>query len=845
VDLLVSLGRPAVPSVIGMTESQARAVVASVDNLQVGSVGHAYDNIMPVGLVVAQNPTAGTHVPIGSLVDIALSLGRPIVPGVVGMHQSDAKTAILSVSLTVGVLTFEYSDLIPSNHVISQNPISGTVVLVGTPVELVVSLGKPWVPDLVGLSEAEARSLLPQLTLTVGTVTYQYNDTVPAGIVISHSPPAGTEVPVGSAVDLVVSLGKPAVPYVVGLTATDANLALAAVTLTVGTRVYEYNDTIPKDVVISQDPNAGTIVNVGSAVNLLVSLGRPIVPDVVGMTQADANAAIIAVDSLQVGQVTYEYHDTVPQGIVIRQDPNAGTAVLIGSSVDFVVSLGKPVVPNLIGMNNEDANDTLAAVTLQIGNVTYRFEPNTPPGIILEQNPPPGTVVNVGSAVDLVMSLAVVPDVVGLNKAQAYNLLAERGLVIGISTYEYSQTIPTATVISQSPAPGTRLPVGSAVNLHVSLGQPLFAILLGGWRLVDLQNTDGGWDWPFDDGDPNTGSDPDVWAPAVMGLAAAYDQMLEPNMLAALQKAKTYLLAKTGGFTLRDGVAAAALDSVIGGHDCAEYIRTNFFERLDAGDYNDAATGLTFDTDSYIQYIRDSRADQGIGNLAAWELGVGLYSAHIVGASTEKWIAAVKAEIDQLDSEAGYDVLGLAGAVLGLAAAGQDYDPQAGSHAHASNLHDLADILATYQLPTGGFTWQSLFRIQNFDESTLETTYAVMALSKVDKAAYTAPINDAANYFQLSQLPTNGWEAFLGFGEDNESTGEALRALCASLPQVGDFTGDGNTNFNDFAVFASTWLMTESDPNYKPECDISNPNDGLIDTRDLDVFAEHWLTSVR
>jgi hypothetical protein len=69
------------------------------------------------------------------------------------------------------------------------------------------------------------------------------------------------------------------------------------------------------------------------------------VPDVVGLTEADANTAINAVDNLFIDVVIYQYSDTVPAGLVLSHDPTAGTLVPTGSSIDLVVSLGPPVEP--------------------------------------------------------------------------------------------------------------------------------------------------------------------------------------------------------------------------------------------------------------------------------------------------------------------------------------------------------------------------------------------------------------------------------------------------------------------------------------------------------------------
>ncbi|MHC4476739.1 MAG: PASTA domain-containing protein, partial [Planctomycetota bacterium] len=215
-------------------------------------------------------------------------------------------------------------------------------------------------PDVVGMTEADANSAIATAALTLGSVTYDYNDTVAVDLVVSQSPTAGTAVPVGSAVDLIISLGQPTVPDVAGMTEADANSAITAVdNLTVGNVMYDYNDTVAAGLVLTQSPTAGTTVSVGSAVDLVVSLGQPTVPDVAGMTEADANTAITAVDNLTVGNVTYDYNDTVAAGLVLTQSPTAGTTVSVGSAVDLVVSLGQPTVPDVAGMTEADANSAI------------------------------------------------------------------------------------------------------------------------------------------------------------------------------------------------------------------------------------------------------------------------------------------------------------------------------------------------------------------------------------------------------------------------------------------------------------------------------------------------------
>lgn len=305
----------------------------------------------------------------------------------------------------------------------------------------------------------------------------------------------------------------------------------------------------------------------------------------------------------------------------------------------------------------------------------------------------------------------------------------------------------------------------------------------GGDRLTALQNNDGGWDWPLDDANPTNASPLNTVGPIAMGLAQAYHQTGDSAHLSALQNAGGLLLSKTNNFSPSDGYLAVELDNVFGGTTYSSHVMTNFYNPLAAGTYDRNGAGTLYDTAGYVDLVRTARAGQGIGNLAAWDIGIGLYAADIIGAGTSDWITGVKAEIDELDGSASYDVIGLAGSIMGLAAAGEDYNPSAGEHVAASSISDLAAILAGYQLSTGGFTWNSDYVVEGDDnECVQETAYALLALYEFDSATYATELLDATNYMIGVQLSTGGWESYAGAGENNEITGEALWAISVPEP---------------------------------------------------------------
>jgi RHS repeat-associated protein len=204
------------------------------------------------------------------------------VPGVVGLTQASATSALAGAGLTLGAVTTASSATVPSGSVISQDPAAGASVAPASAVALVVSTGNPppvtvTVPGVVGLTLAAATTAITGAGLTLGAVTTASSATVPAGNVISQDPAAGAAVAPGSAVALLVSTGPTTVvaPSVVGLTQAQAEASLIAAGLLVGAVTTAASATIPSGSVISQNPAAGAVVLALFPVDLVISSGPP------------------------------------------------------------------------------------------------------------------------------------------------------------------------------------------------------------------------------------------------------------------------------------------------------------------------------------------------------------------------------------------------------------------------------------------------------------------------------------------------------------------------------------------------------------------------------------------
>jgi beta-lactam-binding protein with PASTA domain len=207
--------------------------------------------------------------------------GDVIVPDVVGQAEVDATSAITGLGLVSGT-TEAPDDTVAAGSVTSQDPTAGTSVAAGSIVNIVVSTGPDApatvpVPDVTGMPEGDAQKTLEDAEFAV-TATQQPSAEVEIGLVISTNPTTGTEVAPGTSVEMIVSSGPGdvVVPDFTGMSIADATAAAEAAGLTI-TFVEDADNPDTEGVVISQDPAAGTTVEGGSEVvaQLSPDLGAP------------------------------------------------------------------------------------------------------------------------------------------------------------------------------------------------------------------------------------------------------------------------------------------------------------------------------------------------------------------------------------------------------------------------------------------------------------------------------------------------------------------------------------------------------------------------------------------
>ncbi len=265
------------------------------------------------------------------------------------------------------------------------------------------------VPDLVGMTEEEAKAELDKKKLGYYVSGREASDKYEKGIIIRQETEANKKVDKNTQINVVVSTGVEEktvqVPDVTGWSESDAQQALENSGLVVDSQA-EYSDSVPGGSVISTDPGAGAEVKEGTKVKMIVSLGaeKAAVPDLVGKSAADADAALVAA-GLVSGNVTEEYSNKYEAGIVISQGTKANKEVDKNSTVDYVVSKGQVVkVPNLTNKTMDDAIQALTDAGLNAGNITEEPNSSVMAGYVVSQSAPPESELEKGAYVDFVLS---------------------------------------------------------------------------------------------------------------------------------------------------------------------------------------------------------------------------------------------------------------------------------------------------------------------------------------------------------------------------------------------------------------------------------------------------------
>ena len=264
----------------------------------------------------------------------------------------------------------EENNLVPAGFVHRTDPIAGTLILQDQIVEIVYNPDPQLVPipNVVGLSSADARTRLAADGFVVGELTTVERDDIAEDTVVSTDPAPETPALQGSTVNLVVSAPPSSVQVpgeVIGMTEIDArNVLTAAPYEFVVTTDVRSSPTVPEDTVMEIRPGPGELVEIGSDVLIIVSSGPEDVrvPVVVGRTEAQARNTLTELGLIPV--VQYQEGSFLPavDRRVTSQSLPVGSRVPPGTEITIVV-----------------ARNTAPATTLPPTTTTTTTPPTTTP----------------------------------------------------------------------------------------------------------------------------------------------------------------------------------------------------------------------------------------------------------------------------------------------------------------------------------------------------------------------------------------------------------------------------------------------------------------------------------
>ena len=273
------------------------------------------------------------------------------------------------------------------------------------------------VPDVRGMTYDEAQEELRKYDLGIKRASAEEpSNEYAKGEIKSQDPGEGEKVEKNSTVTVVISSGEAAekvqVPNVVDRSEADAERMLQDAGLKVTHGEAQYSDSIAEGNVISSNPVAGTEVDEGTSVTIVVSLGKESVkvPDIRNKSAADAEAALAAQGLT--GSASQDYSDSVAAGSVISQSPEPGASVEKGSTVSYVVSLGPRTqtveVPDVLKSYPDVAQKLMseAGLTAAYGGEQYS---DYPQGTVCRVNPEVGVKVAKGTTVYYWVSMGPQP----------------------------------------------------------------------------------------------------------------------------------------------------------------------------------------------------------------------------------------------------------------------------------------------------------------------------------------------------------------------------------------------------------------------------------------------------
>ncbi len=249
----------------------------------------------------------------------------------------------------------------------------------------------------------------------------------------------------------------------------DPCSTIIGLAIPIRTRVWSYG----KILVLAGALAATFFLFAGIAMRVAARARQVTVPGLVGKSVEDATALASGLDLQMRVDEARRPDAKVPAGMVLGQDPVAGSTTRRQRNVRVWVSAGAHIAraPNLLGETQRSAEIRVSQEGLQIGTVSEIRSAFYPPDVVVAQDPPASTqtaevrlLVNRGED----RATYVMPDLIGLNGERAADVMRIRGFRVSITAQSVASSIPPGVIVRQVPAGGYQVHPGDAIALEVS-----------------------------------------------------------------------------------------------------------------------------------------------------------------------------------------------------------------------------------------------------------------------------------------------------------------------------------------------------------------------------------------
>ena len=203
-----------------------------------------------------------------------------------------------------------------------------------------------YLPDLTSVDFRIAQKRLDSLDLGYKIIMHEYDDLYKPYSVIEMSPRPFTKLKTGRIIKLTVADEKKDIILddYSDKSLRSVKLQLNRDNLKIDTLIYEYNESVKKDFIISQYPRTGKMLKSGDMLTLIVSQGPPpnyyITPNLINMSLKKAKE-MISKAGLVLGNITYEYNTKYLNNTVLEQNKTPGMRLSFPAKIDLIISTDK------------------------------------------------------------------------------------------------------------------------------------------------------------------------------------------------------------------------------------------------------------------------------------------------------------------------------------------------------------------------------------------------------------------------------------------------------------------------------------------------------------------------